>query len=436
MQALADDDTAWKAAQQRWEEATRTEKSLDDRREGLRQRLHGVLDRLGFDRREALAGGQDFLAAGEAGRTAQQLRTRIQQLEAQLDQLRQPAAREQAEHDKATEYRRQLAAIYGPAGIPEADPEAAARTWDDAVAHVDAHASSTARLGELQDSRAAVAGGQDSDALRQLVAELEAQSRQSFPGLDPASVEPYRAVPLAELERQLDQHRASKERAQEERARAEELLNDRLLQIGDVASLEEEMVTVREQLQELEAQAHAYDLAIDTLEQAAKSVRRAVIPQMKAQLQSQLAPITNGRYREVQVLDDLGLQVRTQDHRAFKDVDNLSMGTRSLIYLLQRVALARIISGSTESLPLLLDEALVHADRRRMKAALDELGRLGQEHQILLFSKDETLAERGERAGNWTIIRLPGPSVTTPHTPPEPAPNGDQAELASEEVPA
>jgi hypothetical protein len=71
-----------------------------------------------------------------------------------------------------------------------------------------------------------------------------------------------------------------------------------------------------------------------------------------------------------------------------------------------------------------------------MKAALDELGRLGQEHQILLFSKDETLAERGERAGNWTIIRLPGPSVTSPHSPPDPSRNGDQAESANEEVSA
>lgn len=434
MQALADDAAAWKAAQQRWEEATRTEKSLDDRREALRQRLHAVLDRLGFDRREALAAGQDFLGACESGRIAQQLRTQIQQLEAQLDQLRQPAERARAEHEKAADYQRQLNAIYGPAGIAEPDPEAAAQRWDEAVAHVDAHAGSTARLKELTQSRAALAGDQETAALRQLVSELEAQSQQALHGLPPASIEPYRVVPLAELERQLDQHRASKERAQEERARAEELLNDRLLQIGDVASLEEEIVTVREQVQELEAQAHAYDLAIDTLEQAARSVRRAVIPQMRAQLQSQLAPITNGRYREVQVLDDLGLQVRTQDHRAFKDVDNLSMGTRSLIYLLQRVALARIISGSTESLPLLLDEALVHADRRRLKAALDELGRLGQEHQILLFSKDETLAERGERAGNWTIIRLPGPSVTLPHPTQDAGRNGDPAEVASEGV--
>ena len=416
MQALAEDAAAWKAAQQRWEEATRTEKSLDDRR-------------------EALAAGQDFLTACEAGRTAQQLRTRIQQLEAQLDQLQQPAERAKAEHQKAEDFRKQIAPIYGSAGIADADPEAAAQRWDEAVAHVDAYTGSKTRLRELSDSRTAVAGDQETAALRQLVSDLESQAQHAFQGLSAGSIDPYRGMPLAELERQLDHHRASKERAQEERARAEELLNDRLMQIGDVASLEEELVTVREQLQELEAQAHAYDLAIETLEQAAKSVRRAVIPQMKAQIQSQLAPITNGRYREVQVLDDLGLQVRTQDHRAFKDVDNLSMGTRSLIYLLQRVALARIISGSTESLPLLLDEALVHADRRRIKAALDELGRLGQEHQILLFSKDETLVERGERAGNWTIIRLPGPSVTA-HAPEEAGRNGDQPEVPSEEVSA
>src|SRR5207237_5061677 len=125
---------------------------------------------------------------------------------------------------------------------------------------------------------------------------------------------------LAELERQRDQHRGAKERAQEERARAEELLNDRLTQIGDVASLEEEIATAREQLQELEAEAHAYDLAIETLEAAAKSVRRAVIPRLKSQLQGQLAPITNGRYRDVRIGQDLALSVTTEVQRHSKEV--------------------------------------------------------------------------------------------------------------------
>src|SRR2546422_10024793 len=346
VESLAQDTLAWNAASQRAAEASRTESEMDQRRESLRQQLHSLLDRLGFDRREALGAGRDFIASCEAARTAQQVRTRIEQLDAQLAQLRAPSERSMAERAKADVYTRQLAAIYTRAGITQPD----------------------------------------------------------------------------------------KERAQEERARAEELLNDRLTQIGDVASLEEEIATAREQLQDLEAEAHAYDLAIDTLEAAAKSVRRAVIPRLKSQLQGQLAPITNGRYRDVRIGEDLTLTVKPQDQRAYKDVDNLSLGTRSLIYLLERVALARIIGGNAEPPPLLLDEALVHADRRRMRAALDELGRLGQDHQIILFSKDESLADRAEKAADWTIIRLPGPAVAPGSAEAAPA-NGSSPVSEEEEVP-
>ena len=421
IEVLANDTVAWKAASQRAQEASRAESALDERREQLRQRLHSVLDRLGFDRKEALAAGRDFLQACEAARAAQQVRTRIEQLDAQLLQLRQPGQRAAAEEARAAEYLRQLRAIYAPAGVTEPDPEAAASAWDQAVAHAEAYRLSVPRLEELR-GQAGDAGG-ESQALAQLVADLEAQAAAAGHGLDPARVAEYRQLALAELERQRDQHRSTKERAQEERARAEELLNDRLTRIGDVAALEEEISSTRERLAYLEVEAHAYDLAIETLEAAARSVRRAVVPRLKSQLQAQLSSITNGRYRDVQVGEDLALQIKTQDQRTYKDVDNLSLGTRSLIYLLERVALARIISGNAEPLPLLLDEALVHADRRRLRGALDELVRLGQEHQIILFSKDETLAERGEKAGNWTVIRLPGPALVTVEGTPTP-PNG------------
>src|SRR3989441_700679 len=292
----------------------------------------------------------------------------------------------------------------------ESELERAAEAWDGAVGPAEASRASSTRLAEVEAQRG-TAPADEGASLRQLVEDLSRQLDDVSRRVDPVRAAEFGALPLAELERQRDQHRGAKERAQEERARAEELLNDRLTQIGDVASLEEEIATAREQLQDLEAEAHAYDLAIDTLEAAAKSVRRAVIPRLKSQLQGQLAPITNGRYRDVRIGEDLALAVKTQDQRAYKDVDNLSLGTRSLIYLLERVALARIIGGNAEPPPLLLDEALVHADRRRMRAALQELRRLGQDHQIILFSKDESLADRAEKAADWTIIRLPGPAV-------------------------
>src|SRR5436190_1254338 len=410
VESLAQDTLAWNAASQRAAEASRTESEMDQRRESLRQQLHSLLDRLGFDRREALGAGRDFIASCEAARTAQQVRTRIEQLDAQLDQLRAPGQRAAAEQAKAEEYAGQLSAIYAPAGITDGDMERAAEAWDAAVGHAQAYRASSARLAELEAQRG-TAPTDEGTSLRQLVEDLSRQLGDVSPSVDAVRAAEFAALPLAELERQRDQHRGARERAQEERARAEELLNDRLTQIGDVASLEEEIATAREQLQDLEAEAHAYDLAIETLEAAAKSVRRAVIPRLKSQLQGQLAPITNGRYRDVRIGEDLALSVKTQDQRAFKDVDNLSLGTRSLIYLLERVALARIIGGNAEPPPLLLDEALVHADRRRMRAALDELGRLGQDHQIILFSKDDALAERAEKNEDWTIIRLPGPSL-------------------------
>jgi hypothetical protein len=97
------------------------------------------------------------------------------------------------------------------------------------------------------------------------------------------------------------------------------------------------------------------------------------------------------------------------------------------------LALARIIGGNAEPPPLLLDEALVHADRRRLTAAMNELGRL--EHQVILFSKDEALADRAEKADDWTIIRLPGPSLVA--APPEETPaNGSSRDEIEEEVPS
>jgi uncharacterized protein YhaN len=431
IESLAQDTLAWNATSERAQEASRAESVMDQRRESLRQRLHSLLDQLGFDRREALGAGRDFIASCEAARTAQQVRTRIEQLDAQLEQLRAPGQRSVAEGAKADEYARQLAAIYTPAGITETDMERAAQAWDDGVAHAEAYRGSSARLAELEARRGS-ASNDEGSSLRQLVEDLTRQSEEISRAVDPADVAQFAALPLAELERQRDQHRGTKERAQEERARAEELLNDRLTQTGDVAALEEEIATAREQLQELEAEAHAYDLAIETLEAAAKSVRRAVIPRLKSQLQGQLSPITNGRYRDVRIGEDLALQVRTQDQRTYKDVDNLSLGTRSLIYLLERLALARIIGGNSEPPPLLLDEALVHADRRRLRAAMDELGRL--DHQVILFSKDEALADRAEKAEDWTIIRLPGPSLV--QASPEATANGSSpADEVEEQVP-
>src|SRR5207237_198596 len=152
---LAQAKGAWAAASQRAGEASRAESEMDQRRESLRQQLHSLLDGLGFDRREALGAARDLIASCEATRTAQQVRTRIEQLDAQLEQLRAPGERGAAERGKADDYTRQLAAIYAPAGITDPDMERAAAGWDAGIRSAEAYRASSTRLSELDAQRGA-----------------------------------------------------------------------------------------------------------------------------------------------------------------------------------------------------------------------------------------------------------------------------------------
>jgi hypothetical protein len=63
---------------------------------------------------------------------------------------------------------------------------------------------------------------------------------------------------------------------------------------------------------------------------------------------------------------------------------------------------------------------------------MDELGRL--DHQVVLFSKDEALADRAEKAQAWTIIRLPGPALVPGSAEAAPANGSSPADQVEEEV--
>src|SRR5207245_1834536 len=129
------------------------------------------IGRPGFDRGEAAGAARDFIASCEAERQAQQVRTRIEQLDAQLAQLRAPSERSMAERAKADEYSRQLAAIYTRAGITDPDMEGAAVAWEAAVSHAEAYRTSSVRLAELESQRGGVTAD-EAGSLRQLVDDL------------------------------------------------------------------------------------------------------------------------------------------------------------------------------------------------------------------------------------------------------------------------
>ena len=68
-----------------------------------------------------------------------------------------------------------------------------------------------------------------------------------------------------------------------------------------------------------------------------------------------------------------------------------------LVYLMLRVAIARLMSRTEEKLPLLLDDPLVQCDRVRQEQTLEFLAHLAKEMQVFLFTKDEWTKEWFER---------------------------------------
>ena len=58
-----------------------------------------------------------------------------------------------------------------------------------------------------------------------------------------------------------------------------------------------------------------------------------------------------------------------------------------------RIAIARLLSRTKESLPLMLDDPLVQFDRGRQERTLEFLSQLAADTQVFLFTKDEWTRE-------------------------------------------
>lgn len=95
-------------------------------------------------------------------------------------------------------------------------------------------------------------------------------------------------------------------------------------------------------------------------------------------------------------------------------VDGLSEGTRYQLYLALRVASLERYLERNPSLPLVLDDILIHFDDERAAAALGVLGELSERVQILFFThhaRDLSLAERAVDSARLFRHRLSGPPL-------------------------
>ena len=240
-------------------------------------------------------------------------------------------------------------------------------------------------------------------SLRRVEEDL-ATNRDAQPGF--ADLVPDRSErDYAGLISQCEEQRERTQGALAEARRDQETLAGRILQ---PAELDEDIAEAEATVRSLQWFGNALQLAHDELLAAATQFQKQFAPRLERLLSESLAYASVGRYADVHIDPmTLAVSLTSPDSGMVVGADELSTGTRDLVYLMLRVSLARDISRSGEQLPLLLDDPLVHCDRHRKERILEFLSRLADQTQMILFTQDEwTRSWFEENVGNYAITTL------------------------------
>jgi DNA repair exonuclease SbcCD ATPase subunit len=162
-----------------------------------------------------------------------------------------------------------------------------------------------------------------------------------------------------------------------------------------LAELAEQQAAVAKEIEQLQRASGRISTAIKLLQEAKSAYQREFAPRLETRVAHGLDYVTNGRYQRVRIDPaDLTVDLWSPETKNWVSSEYLSTGTRDLIYIVMRTAIADLLGNGKEPLPLLFDDPFVHLDANREHQALMYLSEVARDNQILFFSKDLTLPER------------------------------------------
>ena len=186
----------------------------------------------------------------------------------------------------------------------------------------------------------------------------------------------------AEQQVQLAQRRASLDREIAELEGA--LRRDSEDGVGaEIARLEEQLVTAEARLADIQTDVAAFQTLTARLEQIGASHRDQILKPVVARLQ----PLLGRLFPDARLIMDEKLVVASLERADRRDpFGRVSGGTREQIATLVRVAYADLMAANGISMPLVLDDALVFSDDRRLEIMVDLLAAASQRHQVIVLS--------------------------------------------------
>ncbi len=157
----------------------------------------------------------------------------------------------------------------------------------------------------------------------------------------------------------------------------------RMETLGNKQSMEKQLERQARRIAKLEDTYAALTIAQETLEQARAELQRRFAPRITKRAQELLHRMTAGRYTGLTMGQDFSLQAKAGTEDTLHDAIWRSDGTMDQLYLALRLAVAEEL---TPEAPLILDDALVRFDEKRMKSAVEILRELSRDKQVILFT--------------------------------------------------
>jgi len=157
----------------------------------------------------------------------------------------------------------------------------------------------------------------------------------------------------------------------------------RMEALGSRQELEQKKQDVSRRIAQLEQKYRALGIAMDTLNETTAELQRRFAPRITRRARELMARMTGGRYDKVSLNRDLTVQAGAVQENVLHEAQWRSDGTVDQLYLALRLAVAQEL---TPELPLILDDALVRFDDKRLKAALEILQEEAGNKQVILFT--------------------------------------------------
>jgi uncharacterized protein YhaN len=163
--------------------------------------------------------------------------------------------------------------------------------------------------------------------------------------------------------------------------------------IPDLAPIEEDVERLCAELEQLDTFDRALALAGSTVSRLTHEAHQAFARRLETYAADALHNVTGGRYSEIRVdPTSFVVKARVPETGQIVDLESLSAGTRDQVYLIIRIAMARMF-----------DDPFAYWDETRIERCIPIIAHNAFDAQTILFTASPELAAVAERIGATRI---------------------------------